>query len=162
MNTTTNTTADVAAQLEQHREQAAQLQHQLEQRQAAEQAEREQRLHAYDRQTVAAYADEEAAIKAEEDAAREAFIEAVQVDPVLSAWTKYRAARWRRTHLRSHVGNAARSVGGDVPPDLAYRDPRLLEDMLQLCEDTARDVAELELLERTNQRTDAGNGQAAS
>ncbi len=158
----TTDTSTIATQLEQHRQQAAELQHQLEQQQAAEQAEREQRLAENDRRTVAAYADEEAAIKAEEDAAREAFIEAVKVDPVLAAWTKYRAARWRRTHLRSHVGNAARTVGGDVPPDLAYRDPRLLEDMLQLCEDTARDVAEVELLERTNARTDAGNGPATS
>lgn len=158
----TTDTSTIATQLEQHRQQAAELQHQLEQQQAAEQAEREQRLQEYDRRTVAAYADEEAAIKAEEDTAREAFIEAVKVDPVLSAWTEYRACRWRRTHLRSHVGNAARTVGGDVPPDLAYRDPRLLEDMLQLCEDTARDVAEVELLERTNARTDAGEGKATS
>lgn len=162
MNTTTNTTADVAAQLEQHRQQAAALQHQLERRQAVEHAEREQRLQVYDKQTIDGFPAEEEALRTEEQQAREAFTEAVKADPVLAAWTAYRAAYWRRYHLRSHVAQAGRNVGVDGPNDLAYRDPRLLEDMLQLCEDTARDVAEMELMERTNARTDAGNGPATS
>ncbi len=162
MNTTTDTGA-IAAKLEQHRQAAAQLQHQLEQQQAVEQAAREQRLQVYDKQTVDGFPAEEEALRTEEQQAREAFTEAVKADPMLAAWTAYRAAYWRRYHLRSHVAQAGRNVGvEDGPNDLAYRDPRLFEDVLQTCEDTARDIAEMEMMERTNARTDAGEGKAAS
>lgn len=154
-------TADIATQLDQHRQQAAALQAQLDQQQAVEQTQREQRLQVHDKQTVDAYPAEEEALRTEEQQAREDFIAAVLADPVFAAWATYRACRWRRTYLRDHAANAARTVGAEGPTPLAYRDPRLLEDLLQLCEDAARDVAAIESDERTNARTDAGNGQAS-
>lgn len=155
-------TTDIATQLAKHQQHATELQAKLDQQAAAEHAKRGQRLAEYDQQTVVDYPDQEASIKAAEDAARDAFIEAVKADPACAAWIKYRAARWRRTHLRSHVQAAAHGVGVDGPADLAYRDPRLFEDILQLCEDAARDIAAIEQDERTNRRTDAGQGKVTA
>lgn len=125
---------------------------------AAEQAAREERQAAHDRELVAAYDATEAAMKAEEDAAYEEFRAALLTDPVFSAWIRYRAGRWRRTYLRSDVVAAMDRTGhdGPKPTDLAYRDPRLLEDALQFCEDEARRLAADDAERRQSARDAAG------
>lgn len=137
---TTTTSAEQAAKA---RARADELTRQVEAEQAARAQARQAGLDEHDRQMIAGWREESDRIEQEGQAAYAAFQQAVRDDPVLSAWTAYRAARWRRQHLHSYVAAAISRTGSDVqrPPDLSYCDPRLLEDVLDACEQDARNLA---------------------
>ncbi len=141
-------------------ERAAQLRRQVEQQQADEAAARTRRLERFDRELVAAYPAREEAIHAEEKQAFEEFRAAVLADPLVAAWIKYRAGRERRTFLRMEVTNAMNrsSIDGPRHPDLNYRDPRLLEDVLDFAEKEARRIVAEEMDAHHERREAAGRG----
>lgn len=150
----------LAEQHAEHQARAAELAAQLDRERAEAEDARQARLDEHDRAVVSGYQATEAAMQNDEAEAYEQFKAAIVADPVLSAWITYRAARWRRTHLRGEVQNAMRSTGDSrrPPPDLSYRDPRLLDDVLELAEREARRIAADEADARQAAREVAGEG----
>lgn len=66
-------------------------------------------VEAWDRAHLAGWDDE--ALAAEEAAARTAFVAAVEADPVLSAWVRYRAVRHRRLDLQGEMQSIVNRYG---------------------------------------------------
>lgn len=89
--------------------QAAAARRIIEERQEAAWRRREAAIEEWDRRHLAEWDD--AALAAEEAAARDAFVSAVDADPVLSAWVHYRAVRRRRMDLLGEMQSIVNRYG---------------------------------------------------
>lgn len=136
-------TATTADQYARAQAKADELRTRAEQEQAAQQQATADRALAHDRQVVADFPAHDRELQQQEAQALEDFRAAVLADPVFEAWARYRAGRWKRTHLRGVVQTAMDSTGSTDPrpADLRYYEPRLVEDVVALLEDHARDLA---------------------
>lgn len=165
MTTVDATAVDIAQarqQLAEAEERAAAYRRQIEQQEAEEAASRLRRFDAWDKQAVADYPAQAEALQAEERQAYEEFRAAVLADPVYSTWIRHRAARLRRSKLNDSTAGAMERLNlpGNRPNPLSYAGARLLEDVLDFCENEAGQIAEDEQQDRWEMREAAGNGDA--
>lgn len=88
---------------------AAEARRIIDQRRSAAMSRQAAAVEAWDRQHLAGWDDE--ALAAEEADARAAFVAAVEADPVLSAWVRYRAVRHRRLDLQGEMQSIVNRYG---------------------------------------------------
>ncbi|MEU0221138.1 hypothetical protein ABZ281_41655 [Streptomyces sp. NPDC006265] len=150
----TDTIATLEARAEKLRAQAAkptaeldQVTSELEAARAAEAERQAGRAADWDRGLLAAWPDLDEQLRAEEKQARADFLQALQNDPVWSAWTRMRATWHRRNAIRSEADVARVQVDpqGDPVPFLNYREPTVLWDtIIKAIDDQGRDEAAAE------------------
>lgn len=134
-------------------------------REAADLAAQMQRREEWDQHFVDSYRDQLAALDEEDRAARLAFYDTVMSDSVVAAWVEMRACRWRRSALISSMAGALVRLGREQEagrysaPD--YRDPRLLEEIQEIAEDAAMQVATDEEQQRVDDREAHAAGQTS-
>ncbi|MDP9428329.1 MAG: hypothetical protein M3Q47_05365 [Actinomycetota bacterium] len=155
--------AQARKQLAEAEERAEAIRRQVEQQQADAAAARARRLEQFDQAALTNLAEREEAVHEEEKQARDEFRAAVLAAPIFSALIRHRAGRWRRTYLRDERVNVMNRIDapGSRPSALNYYDPRLLEELVQFCEDEARRIAADEMDEYHQRRQAAGNGDSA-
>ncbi len=117
-------------------------------RQAAERAQQErlerqqERGEEWDRNFLDRAEAELEQLARDERAAREAFVAAVVGSDIGRTWIAMRSLRWRRMSVSGDAMNTANRRGDSRRfHELAYRDPRLLEDLLDILENAAKNEA---------------------
>ncbi len=120
----------------------AQAEAEAEARALAAQEQREAEVNARTATFLEGYDEQAAALVEEERHLRQVFLDELLAAPWAKAWIAARAARWRRSNLSTDGANAAARLGSDRRiHELPYRDPMLLEDVVDVLEQAAVDVA---------------------
>ncbi len=160
--TTTPTVQELQSQLATAEEQARQASVELDRRQAeaAERRTAAQRTHA--EQHYTSHRDEDERLQAEYRAAHKEFQNAVLKSDIGKAWLRARAAHWQRMALATTTNNAASMIGTQPVGEVAFREPRLLEDVVAILEDAAKVSYDVALDEYEDGRHEAGDAAAGA
>lgn len=116
----------------------------------------------WDRQFVDSYRDRIVAIENRTREVQSAFRDAVLSTPLVEAWIDLRADRWRRMVLANAMAGSLVRLGREQEaaryPSPDWREPRLLEDLVEYADQEAQARAEDEVAALDQQREEHAAG----